>query len=255
MKRLPRRLAHSEEATLVEHLDEFRSRIIVSLVAIGLGFVVAYVFHERLIHWLERALPEKHRHLLTLGVAEPFLTSVWVALWAGFLLALPVVLWQLWSFLAPAFEEHTQRLVAYFVLLSTALLAGGLAFGYFVALPAAVHFLTNYDNNLFNVQIRARDYISFSMTVLLAVALVFELPIFVLALVRLGVLTTKQLRSNRRLGYFIVAIIGVLLPGIDPVTTAVETIPLWVLYEASIWLSVFVERRARSSALEPSEAS
>jgi sec-independent protein translocase protein TatC len=165
------------------------------------------------------------------------------------------VLWQLWSFLAPAFEEHTQRLVAYFVLLSTALLAGGLAFGYFVALPAAVHFLTNYDNNLFNVQIRARDYISFSMTVLLAVALVFELPIFVLALVRLGVLTTKQLRSNRRLGYFIVAIIGVLLPGIDPVTTAVETIPLWVLYEASIWLSVFVERRARSSALEPSEAS
>jgi len=255
MKRLPRRLAHSEEATLVEHLDEFRSRIIVSLVAIGLGFVVAYVFHERLIHWLERALPEKHRHLLTLGVAEPFLTSVWVALWAGFLIALPVVLWQLWSFLAPAFEEHTQRLVAYFVLLSTALLAGGLAFGYFVALPAAVHFLTNYDNNLFNVQIRARDYISFSMTVLLAVALVFELPIFVLALVRLGVLTTKQLRSNRRLGYFIVAIIGVLLPGIDPVTTAVETIPLWVLYEASIWLSVFVERRARSSALEPSEAS
>ena len=243
MKRLPRRLAHSEEATLVEHLDEFRSRIIVSLVAIGLGFVVAYVFHERLIHWLERALPEKHRHLLTLGVAEPFLTSVWVALWAGFLIALPVVLWQLWSFLAPAFEEHTQRLVAYFVLLSTALLAGGLAFGYFVALPAAVHFLTNYDNNLFNVQIRARDYISFSMTVLLAVALVFELPIFVLALVRLGVLTTKQLRSNRRLGYFIVAIIGVLLPGIDPVTTAVETIPLWVLYEASIWLSVLMERR------------
>jgi sec-independent protein translocase protein TatC len=255
MKRLPRRLAHSEEATLVEHLDEFRSRIIVSLVAIGLGFVVAYVFHERLIHWLERALPEKHRHLLTLGVAEPFLTSVWVALWAGFLIALPVVLWQLWSFLAPAFEEHTQRLVAYFVLLSTALLAGGLAFGYFVALPAAVHFLTNYDNNLFNVQIRARDYISFSMTVLLAVALVFELPIFVLALVRLGVLTTKQLRSNRRLGYFIVAIVGVLLPGIDPVTTAVETIPLWVLYEFSIWLSVFVERRTRSRALAPSEAS
>jgi sec-independent protein translocase protein TatC len=243
MKRLPRRLGHSEEATLVEHLDEFRSRIIVSLLAIGVGFVVAYVFHQRLIHWLERALPEKHRHLLTLGVAEPFLTSVWVALWAGFLIALPVVLWQLWSFLAPAFEEHTQRLVAYFVLLSTALLAGGLAFGYFVALPAAVHFLTNYDNNLFNVQIRARDYISFSMTVLLAVALVFELPIFVLALVRLGVLTTRQLRSNRRLGYFIVAVIAVLLPGIDPVTTTMEAVPLVALYEASIWLAVLMDKR------------
>jgi sec-independent protein translocase protein TatC len=254
VRRLPRRLRHGEEATLVEHLDELRSRIIVSLVAIGIAFVVAYVFHERLIRWLEHALPPKHRHLLTLGVAEPFLTSIWVSLWAGFLIALPVVLWQLWSFLAPAFEEHAQRLVASFVLLSTALLAFGLAFGYFVALPAAVHFLTNYDNNLFNVQIRARDYISFSMAVLLAVALVFELPIFVLALVRLGVLTTRQLRHNRRIGYFIVAVIGVLLPGIDPVTTAIETIPLWVLYELSIWLSVLVERRA-SRELATTQAS
>jgi sec-independent protein translocase protein TatC len=255
MKRLPRRLGHTEEATLVEHLDELRSRIIVCLLAVGAAFIVAYVFHAHLIHWLERALPEKHRHLLTLGVAEPFLTSIWVSIWAGFLIAMPVVLWQLWSFLAPAFEAHTQRLVAYFVLLSTVLLAFGLTFGYFVALPAAVHFLTNYDNNLFNVQIRARDYITFSMTVLLAVALVFELPIFVLALVRLGVLTTQQLRSNRRLGYFIVAVVGVLLPGIDPVTTLVETIPLWILYEFSIWLSVFIERRARSRELATSEAS
>jgi sec-independent protein translocase protein TatC len=255
MKRLPRRLGHTEEATLVEHLDELRSRIIVCLLTVGAAFIVAYVFHAHLIHWLERALPEKHRHLLTLGVAEPFLTSIWVSIWAGFLIAMPVLLWQLWSFLAPAFEAHTQRLVAYFVLLSTVLLAFGLTFGYFVALPAAVHFLTNYDNNLFNVQIRARDYITFSMTVLLAVALVFELPIFVLALVRLGVLTTQQLRSNRRLGYFIVAVVGVLLPGIDPVTTAVETIPLWILYEFSIWLSVFIERRARSRELATSEAS
>jgi len=255
MRRLPRRLRHGEEATLVEHLDELRSRIIVSLIAVGLAFIVAFVFHHRLIRWLEHALPAKHRHLLTLGVAEPFMTSVWVAIWAGFLIALPVVLWQVWSFLAPAFEENAQRLVAYFVLLSTALLACGLAFGYFVALPAAVHFLTNYDNNLFNVQIRARDYISFSVAVLLAVALVFELPIFVLALVRLGVLTTQQLRRNRRMGYFAVAVLGVLLPGIDPVTTAIETIPLWVLYESSIWLSVFVERRSRTRELAPTEAS
>jgi sec-independent protein translocase protein TatC len=253
MKRLPRRLRHGEEATLVEHLDELRTRMIISLIAIGLAFVVAFAFHHRLIHALEHALPEKRRHLITLGVAEPFLTSVWVGIWAGFLIALPIVLWQLWSFLAPAFEEHTQRIVAFFVLLSTGLLACGLAFGYFVALPAAVHFLTNYDNSLFNVQIRARDYISFSMTVLLAVALVFELPIFVLALVRLGILSTRQLRRNRRIGYFVVAVVGVLLPGIDPVTTAVETIPLWVLYELSIWLSVLVERRTRSRELATSE--
>jgi sec-independent protein translocase protein TatC len=254
VKRLPRRLRHGEEATLVEHLDELRSRLIISLVAFAITFAVGFAFHHRLIHVLEHALPEKRRHLLTLGVAEPFLTSVWVGIWAGFLLALPIVLWQLWSFLAPAFEEHTQRVVAFFVLFSTALLAGGLLFGYFVALPAAVHFLTNYDDSLFNIQIRARDYISFSMTVLLAVALVFELPIFVLALVRLGVLTTRQLRRNRRIGYFVVAVIGVLLPGIDPVTTTIETVPLVALYEISIWLSILVERRARSRELAAGEA-
>ena len=116
-------------------------------------------------------------------------------------------------------------------------------FGYRVALPAALHFLTNYDNSIYNVQIRAADFISFSVLVLAACGAVFELPIVVLGLVRVGALTSKKLRSNRRIGYMIVAAIGVALPGVDPVTTIVETIPLAILFEASIWLSVFFERR------------
>ncbi len=243
MKRLPRRLRHGEEATLVEHLDELRTRIIVSLTALAAGFTVAYVFHHRLIRWLELPLPEHRRHLITFGVAEPFMTSIWVSLWAGLGLALPVLLWQLWSFLAPAFEEHAQRLVAGFVLLGSGLFFVGVAFGYFLVLPAALHFLTNYDSSLFNIQIRARDYISFAISVLVAVGVVFELPIFVITLVRLGVLSTRVLRRTRRVGYFIVAVVAVLLPGVDPVTTMLEMVPLWVLYEASIWLSVVVERR------------
>src|ERR687887_670122 len=91
MKRLPRRLRHGEEATLVEHLDELRSRIFVSLGAIAIGVAVAFAFHHRLIRWLEQPLPAARRHLITLGVAEPFLTSMKVALMAGFALALPVV--------------------------------------------------------------------------------------------------------------------------------------------------------------------
>jgi sec-independent protein translocase protein TatC len=246
MRRLPRRLRHGEEATLVEHLDELRSRIFVSLGAIAIGVAVAFAFHHRLIRWLEQPLPAARRHLITLGVAEPFLTSMKVALMAGFALALPVVLWQLWSFLAPAVEEHAERLVLMFVLLATALLVAGVAFGYWLVLPQAIHFLTNFDKSVYNVQIRARDYFSFVITVLIAVGLVFELPIFVLALVRLGVLSTRTLRRNRRLGYFIVAIVAVLLPGVDPVTTTLEAIPLMVLYEGSIWLSVLVERRSPS---------
>ena len=254
MKRLPRRLRPGEEATLVEHLDELRSRLIVSLVAIVAGFSVSFAFHHRLIRALEHALPEERRHLITFGVAEPFLTSMWVSLWAGLGLALPIVLWQIWSFLAPAIEEHAQRVVAVFVAFATALFVAGLAFGYYLALPAAVHFLTNYDESLFNIQVRAKDYISFSILVLVAVAVVFELPVFVLALVRLGVLSTRKLRRNRRVGYAVVAAIAVALPGVDPVTTIMEAIPLLVLYELSIWLAVVMEKRWRTpvAATEPS---
>ena len=244
MKRLPRRLRHGEEATLVEHLDELRSRIFVSLGALALGFVVAFVFHRHLLHWLNAPLPAGRGNPVTLGVAEPFLTAMKVSLMAGFALALPVVLWQLWSFLAPAVEQHAERMVFAFVLASTVLLAAGVAFGYWIVLPKAIQFLTNFDQHQFNIQIRAKDYYSFVLTVLFAVGLVFELPIFLLALVRLDVLTTHQLRSNRRLGYFIVAVIAVLLPGIDPVTTTMEAVPLVALYEGSIWLAVLMERRA-----------
>src|SRR5262249_62135068 len=100
------------------------------------------------------------------------------------------------------------------------------------------------DSDLYNVQIRARDYIAFATKVLIAMAIVFELPIFVLGLTRMGVLSTDTLRRNRRIGYFIVACIGVALPGIDPVTTIFETVPLVILHELSIWLSVFLDRPA-----------
>jgi sec-independent protein translocase protein TatC len=253
VRRLPRRLRPGEEATLTEHLDELRSRLIIALTAITAGFIVAYVFHDDLIRSLEHALPEERRKLITLGVAEPFLTSIWVSLWAGLGLALPVVLWQVWSFLAPAMAENTQRVVAIFVAAASALFVCGVLFGYYLALPASVHFLTNFDESLYTIQVRARDYISFSMLVLVATAVVFELPIFVLALVRLGVLTTAKLRRNRRVGYVIVAAIAVALPGVDPVTTTLEAVPLLILYEGSIWLSVIFERRWRPRlAEEPS---
>jgi sec-independent protein translocase protein TatC len=243
MKRLPRRLRPGEEATLVEHLDELRARIFVSLGALVVGFVVAFIFHHSILDWMNAPLPEDRGKPVTLGVAEPFLTAVKVSLLAGVALALPVILWQFWSFLAPAVEEHAQRTVFVFVLFATALLVAGVSFGYWVVLPKAINFLTNFDESQFDIQLRAREYYGFVMTVLLAVGLVFQLPIFMLALVRLGVLSTDTLRSNRRLGYFIVAVVAVLLPGIDPVTTVLQAVPLIVLYELSIWLAVLVERR------------
>jgi sec-independent protein translocase protein TatC len=246
--RLPRRLQHGEEATLVEHLDELRTRLLICLVALGVAFLVAFAFHTHVIHWLAAPLPEGHKKLVTLGVTEPFWTSIKVSLYAGFALALPVILWQIWSFLAPAFEQDSQRIVAVFVVLATGLFATGLAFAYWIALPRALSFLTNYDSSIYDIQVRASYYYTFASLCLVGIALVFELPIFVIALVRLGVLSTASLRRNRRMGYFVMLVIAVLLPTIDPISLFFEVVPLIVLYEGSIWLSTLLERRWERSA-------
>jgi sec-independent protein translocase protein TatC len=252
MKRLPRRLQHGEEATLVEHLEELRQRIFVCLGALVVGFVATYAIHVHLLHWLNKPLPAHVGKPITLGVAEPFLTVMKLSLMGAIVVTLPILLWQIWAFLAPAVDEHQERRVRLFVLFAAVLLAGGIVFGYFVALPAAVHYLTNYDRAEFNIQIRAKDYYAFTTMVLLAMGIVFEMPIVILALTRLGIITTKQLRQNRRIGYFAVACIGVALPGVDPITTVIEILPLWALYEGSIWLSVILDRRQERTVVADS---
>jgi sec-independent protein translocase protein TatC len=207
------------------------------------------VFRARILEFLNGPLPG-NRQPITFGVAEPFTTSLKISIVAGLALALPIVLWQVWSFLAPAFEPRIQRTIAGAVVIATALFVVGVTFAARVALPAAVKFLTSYDDHLYNIQVRAQDYYSFALMVLAAVGLVFELPVFVVALVRIGVTTSAKLRRNRRWGYAIVAALAVALPGVDPVTTIFEMVPLMILFEASIWLSVLLERRVRARTLE-----
>lgn len=242
MDKLPRRLAHGEEATLVEHLGELRTRLLIALGSVGVAFVVAFAFQERILRWLSEPLPDD-KQLVTLGVTEPFFTAVKVSLYAGIAIALPIVLYQLWSFLAPAFEEHTQRVVAVFVLIGTALFVCGAAFGYFVLLPRGLGFLTSYNTEFYDIQIRASYYYSFVTMILLGMGLVFELPMFILALVRLRILSAEKLRRNRRIGIFLVVLAAVLLPTVDPISLAFETVPLLILFELSIWLAVVMERR------------
>jgi sec-independent protein translocase protein TatC len=242
MRRLPRRLSYGEEATLVEHLEELRSRLIVCVLALAVAFPIAYIFHEQLIEALIRLLPED-RELVTLGVAEPFTTALKVSFYASLALAFPVLVWQAWSFFAPAVQERSQRIVARFVALATVLFVGGMAFAYFVILPRALDFLTNYDEELYRVDIRASYFLSFVALMIFATGLVFQLPIFILALVRLGVLSSAQLRANRRVGIVVLLSLAILLPTVDPVSLALEVVPLLVLFELSIWLSVIFERR------------
>jgi len=239
---LPRRLGHGEEATLVEHLEEFRSRLIVALFAIIPIFIVTFVFHERIMEWLTGPLPDDKK-LVTLGVTEPFTTSVKVSFIAAIAIALPILLWQAWAFLAPAVEPHFERVILVFVLLATTLFVCGVLFMYYIVLPRALDFLTSYDDNIYDIQIRASYYYSFAAMTLLAGGLAFLMPIFVLALVRLRVLTSDRLRKNRRVAYVVLLVFAILLPTVDPISLAFETIPLLVLYEMSVWLSVLMERR------------
>jgi sec-independent protein translocase protein TatC len=255
MRWLPPRLEHSEGATFVEHLEELRGRIIIALCALALTTIVAFAFHGHVLDWLNHALPADRRRPVTLGVAEPFTVSLTVSIYAGFLLALPVILWQLWSFLAPAFDPSIERRVLGLVALATALGATGLAFGYWVLLPRAVHWLTNYDDAHFTHLIQAKAYYAFTATMLLGIVIVFELPLVVLGLVSIGVLSSTRLRKNRRVGYFIVAVVALALPGPDPMTTAFELLPMWALFEGSIWLAALVEhRRADALLIDPFEA-
>jgi sec-independent protein translocase protein TatC len=240
--KLPRRLAHGEEATLVEHLGELRTRLLIALGSVGVAFIVAFAFQERILRWLSEPLPDD-KQLVTLGVTEPFFTAVKVSLYAGIAIALPIVLYQLWSFLAPAFEQHTQRVVSVFVLIGTALFVVGAAFGYFVLLPRGLGFLTSYNTEFYDIQIRASYYYSFVTMIVLGMGLVFELPMFILALVRLRILSAEKLRRNRRIGIFLVVLAAVLLPTVDPISLAFETVPLLILFELSIWLAVVMERR------------
>jgi sec-independent protein translocase protein TatC len=238
-----RRLPREEDATLVEHLDELRQRIIVTVSAVAVTTAAAYIVHNRILDLLTRALPAQHRQLATFGVAEPLSVTIAVCVYAGLILALPMLLWQVWSFLVPALDAGAERKILAFAAFALVLAFAGLAFGYGVLLPRTLHFLTGYGTDHFQVMIRASSYFSFVVAILLGVVCVFETPLVILAAVNLGVLTSGTLRRNRRKGYFIVAAVALALPGPDPVTTALELLPMWILFEGSIWLAVLAERR------------
>ncbi len=238
----PRRLGTEEEATVVEHLTELRHRLLIAIAAIIPAFLLTFAFHTTLIEWLKRPLPSD-KTLVTLAVLEPFTTAVKVSAMAAIAIVLPILIWQLWGFLAPAVDEATQRTLRVFIVIGSGLFALGVTFAYFVILPRAIYFLTNFDDDLYNVQIRASYYLSFTALVLLASGIAFEMPIFILALVRIRVLSSAKLRRNRRIGYPLMLAFAVLLPTVDPVSLAFEVIPLLILFETSIWLSVLMEKR------------
>jgi sec-independent protein translocase protein TatC len=246
----PGPVSHEDRLTLVEHLDELRSRLIWSTIFFAIVLGVCFWQNHLLLDIANDPLPGG-REPITIGVSEPFSTTLTISAYAAIIISLPFLLYQAYSFVLPALKPNERKIILPFLLAAPLLFLAGVVFGYFVVLPAAVKFLLNFNNDQFNIQVRAREYYSFFGTTLLSVGILFQAPIGILALTRLGIVTTKQLSDNRRYAIVIIAVIAMLLPGTDPVTMLTMMVPLIVLYEGSIILAALLDRRySRASARE-----
>lgn len=327
-----RPIGHEERLSLVEHLDELRSRLLVSLAALTVAFALCAWQSDTLLDILNRPLERtqnvdgkrrsndpleqsarfqlrlgeavgkagvalgsvgdvldglarergararevtpaqlrtarrrldaavaslgraadavprnRQRRPVTLGVGEPFVTTLTVAGYAALLLALPVILYQLYAFVLPAFSPQERRVALPLMTLVPFLFMAGVVFGYFVVLPPAISFLQNFNDDSFDILLQARDYYRFAVLSLAGLGLLFQIPVAILAVTRLGLVTPRQLRRNRRYAVLVIAVVAMLLPGTDPVTMLLSMVPLLLLFELSILLASWLDRRRPSA--------
>lgn len=321
MARILRPVGHEDTLSLVEHLDELRTRLIVSFAVFLAFFAVCFwqndvlldivnrpveqtafqktgsqdpleqaaIFQQRTRDYLVAsaaylrgqsqdpklnpaqrararelaesaesaagAAPESIvRRPVTLGVGEPFFATFRVAAWAALLLSFPILLWQAYAFVLPAFSPRERQVALPLMTLVPFLFIAGVLFAYFVVVPNAIDFLQNYNDDNFDILIQARDLYRFTIMVCLILGLLFQIPIGILLLTRMEIVTVAQLRANRRYAILVIAVMAMFLPGQDPITMLLAMAPLVVLYEGSILLAALLQRRsARAAALEPDD--
>jgi sec-independent protein translocase protein TatC len=252
LSRRVKAVSHEDRLTLVEHLDELRTRLIVCGAVFVVAFALCFWQNHLLIEIANGPLPDGKR-LLTLGITEPFTTTLTVSAYGALVLSLPIFIYQLYAYVLPAFSKQERRVVLPILLMFPFLFIAGIAFSYFVVMPAAVSFLLNFNDSEFNIQVRARDYYSFFSMTEIAGGLIFQLPLAILAVTRLGIVSVDQLRSNRRYAYLACAVVAAALPGVDPISMLIEMVPLLVLYELSILLArAFGRPRETGGTAEPS---
>jgi sec-independent protein translocase protein TatC len=314
-----RPIGHEDRLSIVDHLDELRTRLIICGVALVIAFGFCFWQNQRLLDALNRALPDtpatsqnhisgltgdsvnerkgllkaaaadkqlaastanpalKQSYLqaaaglteaaqalpsstgkrlpITIGVGEPFTTTLTVAAYFALLITLPVLLYQVYAFVIPALNPEEKRVALPVMLAAPALFLAGAAFAYFFVLPPAVHFLQGYNSQNFDILVQAKTYYKFQIFTMLGVGLAFQLPLALLALHRLGVINGSTLTKHWRYATVIMAVIAAAMPGADPVSTAFEMLPLVVLYLASIVMLKIADRRAAARAATESSSS
>jgi sec-independent protein translocase protein TatC len=248
MVKRARRVQPDEQLTLVEHLDELRTRIIVVLAVLTVGVSVCFWQSEELLKFLAQPLPDaiEDQGFLASSPLDQLMTSIAIAIYGGLLLTLPILTYQFYAFVIPAFSEEYHRHLRPLILLIPALFICGVVFGWFLVVPPALDFLYSFNADAFVSLPRAREYVQFVMLTLVAMGIVFEMPAVMLILARIGIVSSAAMRRHWRISIVVLAVVAMLLPGVDPISYIVEFVPLLLLYAMSYFIVVAVEKGRRS---------
>ena len=225
-----------ERMTLVEHLDELRTRILISIGTLLFTSVLCFWQNHLLLEIANDPLPGGFEPI-TFSPTEPFLTTITLALYGAILLALPVLLYQAYAFVLPAFSPRERRTITPLLMMVPVLFLAGVVFAYYIVVPAAIDFLLNFNSDEFQTEIRAREYYGFFALTLMSVGILFQIPVGILAVTRLGIVSAETLAKNRRYAILVIAVMAMLLPGTDPVTMLISMFPLVLLFEFSLILA------------------
>jgi sec-independent protein translocase protein TatC len=240
---------------LTAHLQELRKRLIFSFIAIGIGFVICYAFADTLFEILAKPLLKimpAGGSLIFTSVAEAFFTYMKIGFIAGIILASPFILYQIWAFIAPGLYRHEKGYIIPFVLGGSLFFTLGVLFGYFVAIPVGFRFLLGYATDFIKPMPSMKEYLTFTIKFLLAFGLVFEFPVVLVLLARIGIVDAKMLAKQRRYAILLVFILAaVVTPSPDLLTQVLTAIPLIGLYELSILLSKIFGKKKKK---EPESA-
>ena len=230
----------------LSHLEELRKRLITCAIAVGIGFVISYIFSERLfrilISPLMRVMPEGDRLIFT-NLPEMFLTYLKTALVTGILFVAPVIFYQLWMFIAPGLYQNEKRFVVPFVVFSTILFVGGALFGYFIVFPFGFKFFLGFANEYIQALPSVKQYFSFSIKLLFAFGIVFELPVVIFFLSKMGLVTPEFLRKKRKYALLLTFVMAAILTPPDVITQLMMAGPLILLYEIGIIIARIARRR------------
>lgn len=250
-------MSNDDKMPFTQHLEELRKRLIVCAVAVGIGFVIAYAFKEKIFEVLMRpwiqAMPAGHEaKLIYTAPHEAFFTYLKVSFIAGLGLSIPVIIFQFWRFIAPGLYEDERKYLIPVVFFSSVFFLGGACFGYFLVFPVGFQFFTSFASDQITPLISTKEFLTFSFRLLLAFGLVFELPILAFFLARLGLVSAQFLRRQRKIAIVVIFIVAAMLtPGPDVFSQLLMAGPLLVLYELSVWIvHIFGKKLAPKEDIE-----